>query len=67
MLMRAFPLDMSQYSSLLNTTRIPLAGAQDELVSFESSDHDKYGHVLVLRNDNMYTLQAVQKDGEWAW
>jgi len=64
-LKRAFPLDMSQYYSLFNSTRVPLYKAQDELVSYESSDQSKYGHVLVMRRDNMYTLKAVQEDGEW--
>ena len=65
MLMNVFPLDMSQYHGLFNSTRVPLVNAQDELVSFKSSDQSKYGHVLVMRNDNLYTIKAVQGDGEW--
>lgn len=55
---KAFPLDMSQYYRLFNTTRVPLPGA-DELVT-----HDKScGHIVVLKNGHIYTLQAVQQDG----
>ncbi len=63
--MKAFPLDMSQYHSLFNSTRLPVLQAQDELVGYESSDQSRYGHVLVLKNDNFYTVPAVQDDGEW--
>lgn len=58
MLWKAFPLDMSQYNRLFNTTRLPVRGC-DELVTHSSNCQ----HVLVLRNGNMYTLQAVQDDG----
>ena len=56
---------MSQYHSLFNSTRLPVLQAQDELVGYESSDQSRYGHVLVLKNDNFYTVPAVQDDGEW--
>ena len=60
MALKAFPLDMSQYNRLFNTTRLPVLGGLDELVTHDTS----CGHVLVLRNGHMYTLQAVQDDGE---
>lgn len=51
---------MSQYYSLFNTTRVPVLGGPDELVT-----HDKdSGYILVMRNGHMYTLQTVQEDGE---
>ena len=58
---KAFPLDMSQYYRLFNTTRIPVLGGADELVTHEEAS---CRHVVVMRNGQMYTLQAVQEDGE---
>ena len=57
---KAFPLDMSQYYRLFNSTRLPVLGGVDELKTYDSSA----GHVLVLHNGHMYTLQAVQDNGE---
>lgn len=50
---------MSQYYRLFNTTRVPVLGGIDELMTYDAS----CGHVLVLRNGHMYTLQAMQQDG----
>ena len=60
MALKAFPLDMSQYYRLFNTTRVPVLGGADELVTHDAT----CGHVLVLRNGSMYTVQAVQENGQ---
>ena len=59
-MMNAFPLDMSQYSSLFNSTRLPRVG-KDELISY----HDKSitNHVLVLRRGHAYKLKCINDDG----
>ncbi|XP_030571120.1 carnitine O-palmitoyltransferase 2, mitochondrial [Drosophila novamexicana] len=54
---KAFPLDMSQYSRLLGTTRIPKLG-KDELVQ---SPHSK--HILVMRRGNMYAMNVLDSSG----
>uniref|UniRef100_A0A674MFH0 Carnitine palmitoyltransferase 2 n=1 Tax=Takifugu rubripes TaxID=31033 RepID=A0A674MFH0_TAKRU len=53
----AYPLDMSQYHRVFNTTRIPGQG-RDELFTNEKSRH-----VLVMRNGNMYVFDVVDRDG----
>ena len=58
-LMKAFPLDMSQYHRLFNTTRIPVFKGTDELVTHDRNCH----HIIVMRNGHMYTVQAIQDDG----
>lgn len=60
-LFKAFALDMSQYYRLFNTTRVPAVG-MDQLVTHDAT----CGHVVVLRNGHMYTIQAVQQDGKLA-
>ena len=57
-LVKAFPLDMSQYQKLFGSTRVPCKG-QDQLVS-----HDNARHVVVMRNGHFYTLEALQPNGE---
>lgn len=57
LLVKAFPLDMSQYGRLLGSTRIPCRG-RDQLVS-----HGNSRHVLIMRNGHFYTLEAMQPDG----
>lgn len=56
-MMNAYPLDMSQYFRLFNSTRIPRIG-QDELYTDE-----KGRHILVIRNGNMYVFDVVDRDG----
>lgn len=56
-MVNAYPLDMSQYFRLFNSTRIPRSG-QDELLTDE-----KGRHVLVIRNGNMYVFDLVDRDG----
>nr|DBA17946.1 TPA: hypothetical protein GDO54_016249 [Pyxicephalus adspersus] len=56
-MVNAYPLDMSQYFRLFNSTRIPKLN-KDELVSDE-----KARHLLVLRNGNFYVFDVLDKDG----
>lgn len=56
-LVKAFPLDMSQYSRLFSSTRIPHQH-KDELVTFQNSRH-----VVVLRRGHFYEVEALQRDG----
>lgn len=56
---KAFPLDMSQYKNLFNSTRIPKQD-KDEIVK---SDPKKNRHVLVLRNGQFYTFDLIDHDG----
>lgn len=56
-MVNAYPLDMSQYFRLFNSTRIPKLN-KDELVT-----HDKGRHLLVLRNGNFYVFDVLDKDG----
>ncbi|XP_077986984.1 carnitine O-palmitoyltransferase 2, mitochondrial-like [Glandiceps talaboti] len=56
-LYKAFPLDMSQYKNLFNSTRIPHQG-KDEL----RLDTDAR-HILVMRNGHFYTFDVLAKDG----
>ncbi|KAJ8302034.1 hypothetical protein KUTeg_021021 [Tegillarca granosa] len=54
---QAYPLDMSQYRNLFNSTRIPRHG-KDELFTDESAKH-----LLVMRNGHFYMFDALDKDG----
>lgn len=56
-MVNAYPLDMSQYFRLFNSTRIPKRG-RDELFTDE-----KGRHLLVMRRGNMYVFDIVDKDG----
>ncbi|XP_062251079.1 carnitine O-palmitoyltransferase 2, mitochondrial [Platichthys flesus] len=56
-MMNAYPLDMSQYYRLFNSTRIPKCG-RDELFT-----NEKGRHLLVMRKGNMYVFDIVDKDG----
>ena len=55
--MNAYPLDMSQYFRLFNSTRIPKCG-RDELFT-----NEKGRHLLVMRKGNMYVFDIVDRDG----
>ena len=54
---KVFPLDMSQYGRLFNSTRVP-APVKDELRTNKSGRH-----VLVIRNGNIFTFDAIREDG----
>lgn len=56
-MMNAYPLDMSQYAQLFNSTRIPRL-RRDELFTDENGQH-----VLVMRKGNMYVFNIVDRDG----
>ncbi|XP_069498274.1 carnitine O-palmitoyltransferase 2, mitochondrial-like isoform X2 [Ambystoma mexicanum] len=56
-MMNAYPLDMSQYFRLFNSTRLPKPN-RDELVT-----DDKAKHLLVLRNGNFYIFDVLDRDG----
>jgi len=56
-LVKAFPLDMSQYSRLFNSTRIPEL-KKDRLATFESGRH-----IVVMRNGNFYVFDTITTDG----
>ena len=53
----AYPLDMSQYSNLLRSTRIPKPGI-DELVVSPGSRH-----IVIQRNGTFYKLDVLTADG----
>ncbi len=57
-LFKAFPLDMSQYPSLFNTTRIPRKG-KDEIFRDPS-----VRHFVVMRKGHFFTVDLFNKDGE---
>lgn len=57
-MVNAYPLDMSQYFRLFNSTRLPRPG-RDELFTDERGRH-----LLVMRKGNMYVFDAVDRDGD---
>lgn len=62
-MMNAFPLDMSQYGSLFNSTRLPRI-KKDELISYD--DRSVTNHVLVLRRGHAYKLKCINDEGMMA-
>eukprot|EP00123_Amoebidium_parasiticum_P014942 comp22712_c0_seq1/m.35267 comp22712_c0_seq1/g.35267 ORF comp22712_c0_seq1/g.35267 comp22712_c0_seq1/m.35267 type:complete len:659 (-) comp22712_c0_seq1:615-2591(-) len=52
-----FPLDMSQYGRLFQSTRIPRKG-KDELFTDNSARH-----VAVMRRNRVYTFDVLKEDG----
>ncbi|KAL1270007.1 hypothetical protein QQF64_032296 [Cirrhinus molitorella] len=56
-MVNAYPLDMSQYFRLFNSTRIPKY-KRDELLT-----NDKGRHLLVIRRGNLYVFDALDRDG----
>lgn len=57
MAMKAFPLDMSQYSSLFNSTRIPKL-KKDQLRKFPDSRH-----IVVIKNGQFYSFDVLDVNG----
>lgn len=57
---KAFPLDMSQYKNLFNSTRIPRQD-KDEILK---SDPKTNRHVVVLRNGQFYTFDVLDDNGD---
>uniref|UniRef100_A0A8C2G4N1 Carnitine O-palmitoyltransferase 2, mitochondrial n=1 Tax=Cyprinus carpio TaxID=7962 RepID=A0A8C2G4N1_CYPCA len=56
-MVNAYPLDMSQYFRLFNSTRIPKYKC-DELLT-----GDKGRHLLIIRRGNLYVFDMVDRDG----
>lgn len=56
-MVNAYPLDMSQYFRLFNSTRIP-KHKRDELFTDQ-----KGRHLLVIRQGNLYVFDALDRDG----
>ena len=56
-LFKAFPLDMSQYNRLFNSTRVPMK-IKDELHSYPDDRH-----IAVLRNGHFFTFDLINEDG----
>lgn len=56
---KAFPLDMSQYKNLFNSTRIP---RQDKDEIFKSNP-DRNRHVLVIKNGQFYVFDLLDEHG----
>lgn len=56
-MVNAYPLDMSQYFRLFNSTRVPKRG-RDELLVDETARH-----LLVMRKGNMYVFDILDRDG----
>lgn len=57
---QAYPLDMSQYKHLFNTTRIP----QLDKDYIKHSPGKK--HIVVMRKGHFYTFDVLDKDGEYS-
>jgi carnitine O-palmitoyltransferase 2 len=58
-LQKAYPLDMSQYTRLFNSTRIPKKDC-DVLVS--SVDNGR--HIIVIKRGHYYKVNILEKNGE---
>ena len=54
---QAYPLDMSQYNKLFNSTRIPEIG-KDRLYTDTSANH-----ILVMRRGHFYKFDVMDKEG----
>ncbi|MCL4130448.1 UNVERIFIED_CONTAM: hypothetical protein GTU68_020676, partial [Idotea baltica] len=54
---KAFPLDMSQFKNLFNSTRIPEKG-KDKIVDFPEAKH-----MLIMKNGNFYVFDLFDADG----
>jgi carnitine O-palmitoyltransferase 2 len=58
-LQKAYPLDMSQYSRLFNSTRIPKPDC-DILVS----NTDNIRHIIVIKGGHYYKVNILEKNGQ---
>lgn len=56
---KAFPLDMSQYDRLFNSTRIPKADC-DILIT----NHENIRHIIVIKNGHYYKVNVLEKNGQ---
>lgn len=57
---KSFPLDMSQYKNLFNSTRIPKTG-KDLIEKFDPKSNK---HVLVIKNGQMFTFDLLDQNGD---
>lgn len=58
--LQAYPLDMSQYTNLFNSTRIPQKD-KDRLHQDKSKKH-----ILVMRKGNFYTVEVLDENGKYS-
>ena len=58
-LFKVFPLDMSQYGRLFNSTRVPKKG-KDKLRT-----QKRNRNILVIRNGHIFLFEAIKKDGRY--
>lgn len=58
-LQKAFPLDMSQYSRLFNSTRIPKRDCDALETSF-----DNVRHIIVIKRGHYYKVNILDKHGQ---
>lgn len=56
-LFKAFPLDMSQYHNLFNTTRLPKS-VKDEIY-----ENTIGRHIIVMRKGHFYSFDVIDKNG----
>ncbi|XP_068240394.1 carnitine O-palmitoyltransferase 2, mitochondrial isoform X4 [Palaemon carinicauda] len=54
---KAFPLDMSQFGNLFNSTRIPMIGK--DILKCDPTAR----HMLFMKNGNFYVFDIIDKDG----
>ena len=57
-LFKAFPLDMSQYKNLFNSTRVPKHG-KDKLKLVKEGRQ-----ILVIRNGNIFLFDGIKENGK---
>lgn len=58
-LQKAYPLDMSQYDRLFNSTRLPKKDC-DVLVT----DTENVRHIIVIKDGHYYKVNVLEKNGE---
>jgi carnitine O-palmitoyltransferase 2 len=58
-LFQAFPLDMSQFSNLLQSTRIPMTNGRDAIQRFPADTR----HVVILHMGAFYTFDVYDESG----
>lgn len=59
----AYPLDMSQYANLFESTRVPLPRRDELRKAAERDDGSLRRHVLVQRGARFFEVEAVGADG----
>lgn len=59
MIQKAYPLDMSQYSRLFNSTRIPKADCDVLQTNVEN-----VRHIIVLKHGHYYKVNILEENGE---